>query len=38
MKYSHFDVELFLTKQDSLLVHLQSGIVIFFLNCDDGLW
>ena len=29
MKYFPFDVELFLTKWDSLLVHLQSGIVIF---------
>ena len=32
MKHFHFDVELFLTKQDSLLVHLRSGIVILFVK------
>ena len=38
MKHFNFDVELFLTKQNSLLAHLQSGIVFLFKTCDDGLW
>jgi len=39
VKHFHFDVQLFLTKQDSLFVHLQPGIVILFVNLwCDGLW
>ena len=32
VKYFQFDVELFLTKQDSLFVHLQPGVVILFVK------
>jgi hypothetical protein len=34
VKHFHFDVRLFLTRQDSLFVQLQPGIVICLQNCD----
>jgi hypothetical protein len=32
VKHFHFDVQLFLTEQDSLFVHLQPGIEILFMK------